>query len=773
MACQKDYDRIKSAHKFIPNETTSVIQVNALNEFINSIENHDILSGVYNEDLKTVSKVLENLKTPKQLFVAFLNEDKSDYLILAENDSTLFVMDSIPNHVSDILVDLNIRKTQIDTITFYHKTMGNVFAGSNDINILKTLDSKNENFELSRLIKTTNSESVASLIFKTDSQNYSKLLFSQSDALNSANYVVLDISYSDKSLQYNGVISSKDSIAFKIDCFKNTIPQKTNTPMLAPDKVNSLLSITYDDFSVFNKNRNHFNSRELDSVQTFLSFTNEIALIENAILIHTLDPDLVLESIEDKFKSETFRDIEIYQFGNPDFFNSRLQPFIQFNNAEYFSVYENFIVFSDSPDTLKSILTDVLNNNTLGNSEAFKRINDNLSDEASLFVFKNSEGLSDVFEQDVTGYSANAVQFIYEDNYAHVNGVIQKYNKRAAYNAVKEAFTTRLDTELISRPQTLKNHITKAYDITAQDVNNVLYLISSSGRILWKKQLQGKILGQIEQIDLYKNGRLQMAFTTPHRLYILDRNGNDVGGFPLKFNDAITQPLSVFDYDKRKNYRLLITQDKTLLMYDAKGESIRGFKYKNNGSTITTQPKHFRIGSKDYIAFAAGKTLKVLSRQGGVRINVKDNIRFSDNELYLYKNKFTTTNTLGQLIQVDTRGKLSTKTLNLSDKHKIATTSKTLVSMTENKLKIKSRTVDLDYGEYTTPRIFYLNDKIYVTTTDLQSKKVYLFDSQAKSIPNFPVFGTAAAELQELDKDKGLELITQSDDKTLVIYKIH
>jgi hypothetical protein len=60
-----------------------------------------------------------------------------------------------------------------------------------------------------------------------------------------------------------------------------------------------------------------------------------------------------------------------------------------------------------------------------------------------------------------------------------------------------------------------------------------------------------------------------------------------------------------------------------------------------------------------------------------------------------------------------------------------------------------------------------------VTTTDLQSKKVYLFDSQAKPIPNFPVFGTSISELQKLDNDASLELITQSDAKTIVVYKLN
>ena len=71
--------------------------------------------------------------------------------------------------------------------------------------------------------------------------------------------------------------------------------------------------------------------------------------------------------------------------------------------------------------------------------------------------------------------------------------------------------------------------------------------------MLWKKQLDGAILGKIEQIDMYKNGRLQLAFATPNRVYVLDRNGKEVAPFPLKFNDKVTQPLSVFNYDIKQH----------------------------------------------------------------------------------------------------------------------------------------------------------------------------------------------------------------------------
>lgn len=772
LSCQRDYNKIKSPNKLLPSASNSVIVINELNDFIRGVENHNILSGIYNKELKTTSKVLENLNTTNPIYVAFLNENNTDYLIVTENDSTLFVIDSISNHISESLTDFKINKTQIDSLTFYNKVYGNVFTVSNNLELLKNLNTETENTTLNDLLKTTDSKSIASLIFKTDSKNYSKLLFSESDGL-SDNFTILDVNYSDKTLQYNGLVKSGDSVISKIDCFKNTVPQQNSSVSIAPPNTSSLLSISYDDFSVFNKNLHQLKGQENDSTQTFLNFTNEIALIDNAIIIHSLDTDLVLETIEEKSIDETFRDIDIYEYGNTSFFQNRLQPFFNYENARFFTKLKEFIIFSSSKDVIKSIISSALNNNTLVNTDAYKNISDNLSNEASLFVFKDSNSLSKVMGNSFNDYRANAVQFIYEDNYAHVNGIIQEFKKRAATNSVTEAYTTSIDAMLLSAPQTVKNHITGAHDIVVQDVNNVLYLISSSGNILWKKQLQGEILGNIEQIDMYKNGRLQLAFATSNYVYVLDRNGKDVAPFPRKFNDKITQPLSVFDYDKRKNYRLLVTQGKNLLMYDVKGKSVSGFNYKNNGSNITTQPKHFRIGSKDYIAFATEDHLKILNRQGSVRIPIEDKIRFSENELYLYQNKFTSTNTLGELVQADTKGRLSTKNLNLTDKHKIETTSKTLVSMTDNRLNIKSRSIDLDFGDYTEPRIFYLNDKIYITTTDLQSKKVYLFDSQAKSIPNFPVFGASAAELQKLDKDNGLELITKADNKTIVVYKLY
>lgn len=772
VSCKKDKYTIENPIQLIPSNANSVIVIKDLNDFMSSSKTHAILKNIHNKDSKNASSLLKNLNSSKPIYIAFLNQDDADYLLLTENDSTLFKIDSFPNHTSERLTKINIDKIQVDSSQFFTKIKGGYFCASNNLDIIKHLEINNEHGEFDKLTTTLDDKSITSIVFKDLKSPYHKLFLDENNLLE-GRISSIDLGYNEDNLIFNGITTSQDTTSTILNCFSKTVPQKINAVAIAPSETTSLVSLTYNDFSIFNTNIQSYRNVDIDSSNSFMSFTNEISLCDNAIILHSLDTDLILETIEDKTTHESFRDINIYKFGRPDMFETIVAPFFSYSNADYFFIYKDFVVFSDAVASLKSIIASALNHNTLSNSEAFINIEDNLSDEASLFIFKNSKGLSEALDRNLIGYDANVVQYIYDDNYAHINGVIQKFKRKAAAYSINEFFTASLDAQLLSTPQTVKNHITKAYDIAAQDVDNNLYLISSSGSVLWKKQLKGKILGKIEQIDMYKNGRLQLVFATPNHIYILDRNGNDVTPSPLNFSDDITQPLSVFDYDKNRNYRLLVTQGKSLLMYDGKGKRVYGFNYNNNGFVISSQPKHFRIGSKDYIAFKTGDYLKILNRQGKVRINMNERLRFSDNELFLYQNKFTSTSSLGELIQVDTKGTMHTKNMNLPENHYLETTSKTMVTMTDNILNIKAKRLDLDYGNYSDPKIFYLNDKIYVTTTDLDSKKVYLFDSQAKPIPNFPIFGTSAAHLQNLDKASGLELITQVDDNSFLVYKLN
>ena len=111
--------------------------------------------------------------------------------------------------------------------------------------------------------------------------------------------------------------------------------------------------------------------------------------------------------------------------------------------------------------------------------------------------------------------------------------------------------------------------------------------------------------------------------------------------------------------------------------------------------------------------------------------------------------------------------------LNLAANHRIDATTKTLVTLSENTLNIKGIPVKLPYGEYTPPKIFYLNNTLYFSTTDTADQKVYLFYSNGEAVEGFPVYGKSAVDISNSDKDKALEMVVATEDNSILIYEIN
>ena len=50
--------------------------------------------------------------------------------------------------------------------------------------------------------------------------------------------------------------------------------------------------------------------------------------------------------------------------------------------------------------------------------------------------------------------------------------------------------------------------------ILFQDTSNTLFAYSAKGKLVWKKKLNNKIIGEINSIDFYKNNKYQCIFNT-------------------------------------------------------------------------------------------------------------------------------------------------------------------------------------------------------------------------------------------------------------------
>ena len=795
--CKNDTNESFDLISFAPEQTSVYIKTTSIESLKSVFNNNDLFSEITKyqkiKDLKSHLGYLNYLNPSEPILMTFGNSEKDSLQIsvITKFHKDLFKLDSVPNHSVETYQanSRTISKTTIENNVIYSVIEDSIFFVSNDKKLTESaFDSKKDtDEELKNIYRTANIDKTVSIIINTKHKTLIPSFFPTKEMNEShlSTYLMFDADLSQDELIFNGITKAIDSSKSLINVFRNTIPQENKLSKICPADANGFLSFTFNNFKTFSDNLSKYKNLETSQISSIFETTSEIGVIysgnDQAIIVNSLDANAMSDLLLTQNAIETYREVEIFPHDNPELFVDNFAPFIMYGKATKYANIDDFFIFTDNDVLMKDIISSYQNSTTLSETPVFKSLMEQMSDESSLFVYGNAPSLNTVlntnFSEDQTlnidSFSASAIQFIQDSDFAHVNAVIKKTKRRAAVNSVSEDVSVKLENDLLNDPQLVNNHTNNQMEIVVQDIKNNLYLISNDGKVLWKKQLEGKLLGTVEQIDMYKNGRLQLAFATPHRLYILDRNGKDVSPFPLKFNDEITQPLSVFDYDNRKDYRLMVTQGKNVLMYDKQANIVTGFTYKKADNTINTQPRHFRIGRKDYIVFVQGNELEILDRVGRTRINVKNNISFSDNDIYLYDNKFTATTVTGDLIQIDDNGKLSSLNLNLGEKHSLAATSKTLVTMSDNILMIKTNRVELDFGTYTAPKIFYLNDKIYVSVTDLQTKKIYLFDSLGKEIPNFPVYGNSSITLDNIDNGKGLEFVTKGDSNSILIYQMN
>ncbi|TDU43946.1 putative pyrroloquinoline-quinone binding quinoprotein [Gelidibacter sediminis] len=796
ISCTSDTTKHTDLINLAPTKSAVIIKTSSVEGLISAFKNNSLLnqfSGASALDkLHSQLQFLEHLKPSEDILLTFgrLNTDSLQVSVITKYHKDLFNLDSVPNHSVETLTSkgVSVIKTTIDNTTIYSVIKDSIFFASNDRLLTETaFEKRTSDPEFKRLYQTTGNGKSLSIILKTKPNFFEPKWFfdKQLNTLQLSNYMLLDAELNQDQLKFNGITTTTDSLKSLINVFKNTIPQENHLPKISPPDVDGFLSFSFHNYKIFNDNLSAYRRGTSTNDTAIFESIMEVGILykneQQALFLNSIDAPNMSNFLGVQSTVETYRDVTIYDSDHPSLFSNVFSPFISYKDASKYINIGDYFVFSDNLDVLRDIISSYQNGNTLSTSAVFIDLMAQLSDESSLFVYANGSHLKSILNSNFTadnpinpdGFNASALQFVYDTDFAHVHGITQKNKKKATSNAVYEDMSVTLDADVLTNPQFVNNHTNSQMEVVVQDVNNNLYLISKDGKVLWKKQLDSKILGRVEQLDIFKNGRLQLAFATQNQVYVLDRNGKNVGGFPLKFKDQITQPLSVFDYENNRDYRLMVTQGKSVLMYNKQGKIVSGFTYKKADDTINTQPQHLRIGKKDYIVFVQGKELEILNRTGQTRVKVKNNIDFSDSGIFLYNNRFTTTTAKGDLIQIDGNGKLSSANLNLGEKHAITATSKTLVTLSENILHIKSHKVELDFGEYTPPKIFYINDKIYVSVTDLQAKKVHLFDSLGKPIDNFPVYGISAIDLDNIDKEKRPEFVTVGDRNSIIIYQMN
>lgn len=186
------------------------------------------------------------------------------------------------------------------------------------------------------------------------------------------------------------------------------------------------------------------------------------------------------------------------------------------------------------------------------------------------------------------------------------------------------AWSTTLGERVERAPEIVRNHVNNTREVLVQDVRGRLHLLASTGQVLWTRQLDGPIMGRVVQVDRYRNGKLQLLLNTEGTIHLIDRNGMDVGGFPLALDKPASAPMAVFDYENDRDYRLLIpTVDGRLRNLGLDGQAVKGWNAPRLPAAAIGAAAHIRIKGRDHLVVVDGDGhVHVLDRRGEVRERV-------------------------------------------------------------------------------------------------------------------------------------------------------
>ncbi len=607
--------------------------------------------------------------------------------------------------------------------------------------------------------------------------------------------------------------------------FSSQKPVSLNAYTLFPFNSTFSCSHGFSDFATFtgNKNLTKFKAAYQPDIKSLIKFTgSDVSLVSNALnsketsrntwaIIQIKDipqaaqllKNLALKSGNRKiYRSGNYiiREINIDHFLS-NLYGERFSAITQY----YYCIVNGFAVFANSPNALTNLIRYSETGKTLDLDENYKSFSNNLAGTSNLLIqvmprtmlglidhFLNKKAavsLSDYasFLKDIQGI---AFQFSHGASLFYTNFYF-RYNK--AFREENLAlWKVKLSNAIVGKPFLVKDSKSKKYDIIVFDRKNRMYLIDHTGKILWTRQLPQLPLTPVYPVDFYKNGKIQYLFNTKDDLFLIDRKGRYVAGYPIAIHPHATNGLSLFDYTHRKDYRILLAQaDKRIYDYTLNGDQVKGWRKPQMQAIVSQKVVRLLAGRKDYIIINDDDNhVKIVNRRGQQRIYLKAPVNKAKHSSYFVnktnnKGIILTTNTSGKLIYISKNGRLRfTDFGKFSPNHYFLYDDfngngyKDFIFVDHNKLEVfdrfKKPLFSYTFNEDITvqPEFFSLGDKQKVLgIVASKEKTIYLFDNKGNILINQGLTGETPFTVGSLNNNREVNIISATGS-TLYNYRI-
>ena len=795
-----------------------LVQLNNQNESNSVI---DVVSRELGPEFTTTRKNYDNITVinAKSSNLNFYFACANDIFIISED--FILVEEALRQSNSANLLNNNeftevyktIEETALANIFINHPTISQVLSKFVAPEVRKSLTqaaSYSNWSELNLSAKSTELELSGYSVTRDSSDNYlnifhnqeaQKLTIDKAIPVSSSYFVALNLKNTGFFIdQYESYLRTKGNY-YPREMNLIEFKKKTNTDpvKLIKDLVGNQVAGVYTNINKSNPSQNRFFVAEL------LSNKDAAEKLGRAFSEYSRSGKAGDEKMLTEYAIGSKKSFNIYRLPIANMAESLFGRAFSGINAQYFALYEKYLICGDNLPGMKNYLQSLASGKTMANDSIYQMTNKESQPKPNFYLYSRVPKvfrLKDVLfkpevstmlssnEDVIRKFSTFSWQFSVSDRMIK-NRLSLKYDPNFKEEP-QAIWQLKLEGKLARKPVLVLNHkdLPNREVIVCDNQNNVS-LINKEGLVLWTMNIPGEIMSDIQQIDLYQNNKFQYVFNTKTQLYVIDRMGNKVGKFPLTLKSMASNGVTIVDYGKNKEFRFFIAgEDKKIYAFDRWGKLVQNWVFAGSETPITKPGMRVEVGDKDYLIFYDKQNTYFLDRQGKSRDVQAAPFDHSGNQMYFVNGgnpRLISTDQMGRIHIVDFAGQAEVKEVGKFDSaHRFAVVDLDGNGSPEylfaDGKKLSIFTADCKKaGEHSfpdmiseTPFVCSMgagNAKIGVVIKG--ENKVYLLDKNGSVMRGFPLEGDTDFILGKFnDSNAWFNLIIGEQNNTLVNYRI-
>ncbi len=530
----------------------------------------------------------------------------------------------------------------------------------------------------------------------------------------------------------------------------------------------------------------------------------------NRLTIHKLKEPAKAEMLIDKLNrtAESAAPVEVYnqskikQMKLRSFAEALTGSWVKTASATYYTVKGNYLVMASSASAMRTFIDEYQSNQLLVIQKSFTEHLGFLREQNNLlFYYRMAES---------NYYLKALLNENYERFFEKNSNIIQQWNAMAwQMTGSNASCETRFalfyepqnklpSIELIASEKTDTTASSGIFQVNTseesfallQDDEGQLYKFNSSGSLVWKNLMPGKIISPFYTADIYRNSRQQIIFNTAEQLIAIDTDGDLISNFPITLPAQATGPLLKVPFNQGTREALLIpSANGRIYAYQPNGRiyGAWNFTYVEPVEFIS----HGLFSQRDYLAMHTASGRIIITAANG-------NMLWQSSSFYSLagaakkifadsvSNQFVFCTGNGTVTKINVDGKTESKaymneTVNdflMDDFDRdgkadyLFLTSSQFIVYSQQGRKIFS----YDFRKEKTPdklSSFTIGQKVYVLCHSQEQNLTWIFEKKNGHYPKSPVKGGLKGFIADMNNDGRTQLVTASTEGFVYFYVLN